>query len=103
MRARQIIDNLLKLAIAGACVYAFTVWQGTETQDSGLEEFAEAACVDEIGIRYDVGSIRAYDVEETSNGYTVRATAKSARGAPVKIVCVTNEHGGVRDIAIDER
>jgi len=74
-----------------------------ESRDHGLKRFAENACVDEIGNRYKVSSTKVYNVMDTGNGYSVRATATLTRGVPVKIICLTNAHGGVRDIAIDER
>ena len=103
MRVRQITGNIVKLAILGACVYAAMKWQAGESQDSGLKAFAESACVDEIGSRYKVSTVRVYELRENSNGFTVRASATLARGAPVKIVCLTNPHGGVREVTIDER
>lgn len=103
MRARQITGNLFKLAILCACIFAFTKWQAAESEDRGFREFAENACIDEIGGRYNVSGTRVYNVIETGDGYSVRASATSARGTPVKIVCLANSHGGVRDIVIDER
>lgn len=103
MRARQIAGNLFKLAILCACIFAFTKWQSVESQERGLKRFAENACIDEIDNRYNVSSTKVYNVIDTGNGYSVRASATLNRGAPVKIICLTNTHGGVRDIAIDER
>ena len=103
MRTRQILGNLFKLAMLCVCFYAVIEWRGAESQDSTLEEFAENACVDEIRNRYNLSSLGAYDVAETGTGYTVRVSATSSRGTRVKVVCLTNDHGGVRDIEIDER
>lgn len=103
MSVRSITSNLFKLAILGVCVFAFTKWQAAESQDGSLKAFTENACLDEIRNRYNVSRVKAYDFRETSSGYTVRASATSATGAPVKIVCLANTHGGIRDLAIDER
>ena len=103
MRAHQIAGPVFKLAILGACVYAVMKWQVGESQDGAVRAFAESACVDEIGSRYSVSAVRVYDLKENSNGYTVRASGTLARGTPVKIVCLTSPHGGVRDVAIDQR
>ena len=103
MRTRQILGSLFKLAVLCACFYAVMEWRGAESQKSTVEEFAENACIDEIRNRYNLSSPGAYDVAETGTGYTVRVSATSAKGTRVKVVCVTTEHGGVRDIAIDDR
>ena len=50
-----------------------------------------------------VSRVSVYDLEANSNGYTVRASATLTRGTPVKIVCLTNYQGGIRDVTVDER
>jgi hypothetical protein len=100
---RQIAGGLLKAAILGACVYGVVKWQYAETQDGDVAEFAQKACIDEIGARYNVTNAKPYDVRETGNGYVVRVSVTSARGTPAKVTCLTNSHGGLRDITIEER
>ena len=101
--ARRITGNIFKLAILCACVFAVIRWQADESQDGSIKEFAENACLREISARYNVNGLKTYQVKTTANGYSVRASATSAGGARIKIVCITNTHGGVRDISIDER
>ncbi len=72
-------------------------------QDDSATQFAEKACRDEVNARYNVSTVRVYDVSETNNGYVVRITVTSTGGKPAKVVCLTNAQGGVRDISIDER
>lgn len=103
MGIRRIAGNIVPLVILGAGIYFFMQWQGEQAQDGGNDNFAKSACVDEVGVRYEVSNVRPYEVEATGTGYTVRITAKSASGSPVRIVCLTNSHGGVRSISIDER
>lgn len=103
MSARQIAGNVVKLAILGACIYGAMKWQAGESQNGGLKAFAESACKDEIESRFNVSTVRVYDLRENTNGYSVRASATLARGARVKIVCLTNPHGGIREVTIDER
>lgn len=102
MKAHRITGNIFKLAIFCACIYAVTKWQAAQSGDDDIKEFAEYACLDEIDDRYSFSSLSAYEVKKTDNGYTVRASATTARGTPVKVVCLTNIHGGVRDITINE-
>ncbi len=78
-------------------------WQATGNDSSDVTKFAEQACIDEIGVRYNVSNMRPYDVDENSNGYVVRVSVTSTRGTPAKVICLTNRNGGIRDIMIDER
>lgn len=103
MRAGQITGSVVKLAVLVACVYGVMQWQAAESRDGGVRAFAENACADEIHARFDVSSVNVYNVQETSNGYSVRASATLSRGTPVKIVCLANPHGGIRDLEIDQR
>ncbi len=95
--------NLVTVAILCAGVYAAIKWQAITPQGNEVTDFAKTACVTDVGGRYNVSNIRAYDVRESNNGFSVRVSATNARGAAVKIVCLTNSHGGVREITIDER
>jgi len=99
----KLIGNVLKAALVCACVYGIVNWESIKQQDGAVVDFAKKACVDEIGSRYDVSTVRAYEVNENNNGYVVRASVTLARGTPAKVICLTNAHGGVREITIDER
>ena len=97
------IGNAIKVALVLGCVYAFVKWEFTETQDDDARGFAEKACIDEIEGRFDTSTVRIYAVNETNNGYVVRATVTLARGTAAKVYCLTNTHGGVEEIMIEER
>ena len=97
------IGNVFKVALVLGGIYAFVKWEFTETQDDDVRGFAEKACIDEIENRFDTSTVRIYTVNETNNGYVVRATATMARGNTAKVYCLTNPHGGVKEITIEER
>ena len=67
-----------------------------------VQEFAERACVSAVRERYNVSRVSPYSITKNSNGYVVRATATLDKGGNAKISCLTSEHGGVRDIVINE-
>ena len=77
-------------------------WEFIKPQNGDVSEFAEKACVDEIGERFDVSTVRAYAVNENNNGYVVRASVTLVRGTTAKVNCLTNAHGGVKEITIKE-
>ena len=83
------------------CIYAFVKWDFDSPSDSGGSKFAEQACVDAIGDRFDTTSIRPYSVNKNSNGYIVRASVTLANGNPAKAYCLTNEHGGVEEVGLE--
>ena len=97
------IGNVIKVAVVLGCIYALVKWEFMETQDDDVRGFAEKACIDEIEDRFDTATVRIYTVNETNNGYVVRATATLARGNTAKVYCLTNTHGGVEEIMIEER
>ena len=99
----RLVGNLIKAAILLAGIYVIVKWAPIEMQADDKAEFAESACRDAARARYDVSTVRVYDVSKTNNGYVVRITVTLARGTPAKVVCLTNSNGGVRDISIDER
>ena len=99
----RLVGNLIKAAILLAGIYVIVKWDPIGLQTDDNAEFAERACRDEAGVRYNVSTVRVYDVRETNNGYVVRITVTSTGGKPAKVVCLTNAQGGVRDISIDER
>ena len=57
----------------------------------------------EIAKRYDVKTARVCAINENANGYVARATATLSKGGTAKINCLTNAHGGVKDITVEER
>lgn len=103
MKIRDTVGNLLKAAALGACVYGALTWGPTELLEDDVNEFAERACVDEIRNRYDASNVNVYDVTETNNGYVVRASITLAKGKRAKGICLTNTHGGIREITIEQR
>ena len=102
MKKGNAIGNLLKAAVVIAGIYAFFNWDSIRPQQDELSIDAEQACVSEIRSRYATKSLKAYSVKKTSTGYVVRASATLPRGNAVKVYCLTNEHGGVEDIRIEE-
>ncbi len=100
---RQAIGNILKLAVLCGLAYMVYNWQFDEPGGGDVTDFARRACLDEAGRRYDVSNARVYEVTSNERGYVVRITAKRARGNSVKVVCLTNSHGGVTDLTIEER
>jgi hypothetical protein len=103
MKIRNTIGDLLKAAILCACVYGVVKWGPIELREDDVNEFAEKACIDEIRNRYDASSVNVYEIKESNNGYVVRASVELARGKRAKSICLTNVHGGVRDITIEQR
>jgi hypothetical protein len=103
MRLRDTIEDLLKAAVLCACVYGVVQWGPIELREDDVKEFAEKACIDEIRNRYDASTVNVYEVNETNNGYVVRASVGLARGKRAKGICLTNVHGGVREITIEQR
>ena len=103
MKLRQMAGNVLKLGVLGACAFGIYKWQAAGPQSSDVTAFAERACVDEIGSRYAVSNIRPISIKKSENGLVVRASVKTSRGTPAMAICLTNTHGGVRDVMIDER
>ncbi len=97
------IGNLIKVALVLGGIYAFVNWEFMESQDDDVREFAEKACIDEIEDRFDTSTVRVYAVNDNNNGYVVRATATLARGNTAKVYCLTNTHGGVEEVTIEER
>ena len=103
MTINQTIGTLIKLALAGACVYAYLNWDSIGEQDNDAKRFAESACADAIRKRFDAQNIDTYKIAENNNGYTVRAGAALPNDRRVKVVCLTTRQGGVREISLEER
>ena len=97
------IGNAIKVALVLGCIYALVTWEFLETQDDDVKSFAEKACIDAIEDRFDTSTVRVYAVNDSNNGYVVRATVTLAKGNTAKVYCLTNTHGGVEEITIEER
>ncbi len=59
--------------------------------------------MDEIDARFDAQSANVYAVDETNRGFVVRASITVRRDTPVKVYCLTNEHGRVEEVRVEER
>lgn len=103
MKIRQGMGSLLRLGIIVACVYGAWKWHDGGSSGSDVKAFARSACADAARERYNVSNVRSYDVGKNANGYVVRATVTLPRGDAAKVVCLTNENGGIRDVSINER
>jgi len=99
----QVVGNLLKLAVLVGLGYMLYNWQSGDHQDGSVAEFAKSACLDEAARRYDVSNARVYEVTKNARGYAVRITVTLSRGPSARVTCIANAHGGVTDMAIDER
>ena len=97
------IGNTLKGAFVIGCIYALVNWQFNETQNGDASYFAEKACVDEINDRFNPSTVSVYAINDTNNGYVVRATVTLAKGNTAKVNCLTNTNGGVIEVTIQER
>jgi hypothetical protein len=96
------ISNLVVLAIIGTAAYALWNWKFAGTGGSEAMAYAEKSCIDEIRSRYDTTTVRSNSVRENASGYVVRGSMTLARGNVAKVTCLTNEHGRVRDIFVQE-
>jgi hypothetical protein len=102
-RIGQSIGTIIKIGLVAGCAYALLKWSPLSPQDDGSIKFAERACTDEARSRFDGSNIRVYDVNETNDGFVVRASITLAKGNVAKVVCLTNTHGSVREVTIEER
>lgn len=103
MRIGKAIGNIVKVAIVLGCIYAFLNWETIKPQKDEISGHAEQACITEIRNRFATTSLKSYSVKKNNNGYVVRASATLARGNTIKIYCLTNEHGGVEEVRVEER
>ena len=97
------IGNFLKAVIVLGLIYMFARWQFDKSPDDNNSDYVKQACIDGINDRFDVTSVTAYGVNKTQKGFVVRASITLAKGTPAKVYCLTNEHGGVEEIRIEER
>ena len=103
MNIKKTIGSIVKAAILIGIAYGVLNWQDINLTDDGVKDFAENACISEITQRFNVTTVKAYAINENSNGFVVRATVTLAKGNTASVNCLTNAHGGVRDIMIEER
>jgi predicted transcriptional regulator len=103
MNISNAIGSLVKGALLLGVVYGILNWQEIGPVSDDVRDFAENACITEIKQEFDVTRVRAFSIEETINGYTVHASVTLAKGNTASVKCLTNVHGGVRDIVIEER
>ncbi len=103
MSIAKSMGNLLTAAIVVGGAYVFLNWESVNPLGDDSSEHAKRACADGILSRYDSESSNVYAVEKTAEGYVVRASMTLARGTPVKVTCLANEHGRIEEIRVDER
>jgi hypothetical protein len=99
----QSIGTIVKIGLVAGCAYAVFKWNPISVQDDDSIKFAEKACTDEFSSRFNASDVRIYAVSETNDGYVVRASITLGRGNIAKVVCLTNTHGSVREVTIEER
>ena len=97
------IGSLLKLAILCGAIYALVIWKINGPENTGNSAYAEQACADAIGGRFDTSSVNVYAVSKSNEGFVVRASIMLTNGNQAKVFCLTNEFGGVEEIRINER
>lgn len=97
------MGTVLKVAFVCGCIYALLKWDIISLPNNESTEFAEQACADAIDDRFDASSVSIYSITESAKGYVARASITLARGNTAKVYCLTNEHGGVEEIRIEER
>lgn len=100
---QQSIHTVVKLGLIAGCAYALYQWAPVNTGDDGSVEFAREACADETRARFDVSGLRVYDVKQSNDGFVVNISVTLGNSNAAKVVCLTNRHGSVRDVMIDER
>ena len=102
MSVSNAISTIVKLGLVAAVVYVLWNWNAGSSGGDDRSADAERSCVDEIRIRFDTTTVRANSVRVNAGGFVVRATMTLARGNVAKVTCLTNEHGRVRDVMVDE-
>lgn len=103
MSASSAISNAVKLGLIAAGAYVFWNWTAGTSGEDDLSAYAEKSCIDEIRSRFDTTTVRANSVRPNASGFVVRTTMTLARGNTASVTCLTNEHGRVRDVVVDER
>ncbi len=103
MKIATLAGSILQALIVAGLIYAVVTWKFIGPQGDDNIDFAEQACADEIDDRFDASSVNVYAINETARGYVVRASITLPRGNTAKVYCLTNKHGGVEEIRIEER
>jgi len=103
MNIRETVFGIGKAALLVGLIYAVVNWKDDNLLGNGVQDFAEKTCVDEIAQRIDTSRVSTYAIDESNTGYVVHTTVALAKGGNAKVTCVTNRHGGIKDIAIEER
>ena len=102
MNIGKSIANVLKAVLLIGFIYAFMNWESIRPKNDNAVDYAKQSCVDEIGDRYNASTVNVYMVNKNESGYVVRASITLQRGARAKVYCLTNEHGRVEDILVEE-
>jgi len=100
MKLGEFIGSVIKLAILCGVVYALWKFDFIGSQGDDNSDFATRSCADSIRGRFDAPSVNVYSVKESETGYVVRASITVSKETPAKIICFTNEFGGVEEIRI---
>lgn len=103
MKAGSTVGNLVALAVVGVGIYAFLNWDSVRPQGDENSSYAERVCVAEISSRYSDTAVNPYSIKKTRKGYVVRASITLPNGKRIKAYCLTNDHGGVEEIRIEEQ
>ena len=103
MKTSSAFGNLIALAVVGGGIYAFLNWESIKPRGDENSSYAERACSAEIRSRYSETAVNIYSVKKNPKGYVVRASIKLPGDRPAIIYCLTNDHGGVEEIRIEER
>lgn len=103
MSIRETVFGIGKAALLVGLIYAVVNWKDDSLLGNDVQDFAEKTCVDAIKQRIDASRVSIYAVNENDTGFVVRTTVALNKGGNAKVVCLTNTHGGIMDIAIEER
>lgn len=103
MNIRETVFGIGKAALLVGLIYAVVNWKDDNLLGNDVMDFAEKTCVDEIKRRIDASRVSTFSVKENNTGYVVRTTVALAKGGNASVICLTNRHGGIRDISIEER
>ena len=103
MRIQTALGHIFKAAVLVAGFYAVLNWETITSSKNDAKSFAERACITGISDRYKVSGVKPYSIKENSNGFVVRASINLPNGSAAKVFCLTNSHGGVQEITIEQR
>ena len=100
---KSFLGILVKIALLGAIAYGLWTWYGQQGSSGSSTVYAERECIDAINSRYDVTGVNVFEVAENPKGFVVRASGARQDGTRVRIICLTNSNGSVRDITLEHR